>query len=117
MTKTELKNHLMSGGTLDQALNFGSGEDCEIFKADTFVLGDTVLYIPDTCLNNVPVTTSFDDEDSINDILNFCYTGDDFLAICEGDIELAECLFWSCTWQHPSSCINDMDVCSADRES
>lgn len=109
MTKTELKMHLLAGGTLEQVLEFGPGEDCEIYKAQDFETGDKVLYIPDTVLNQVPVNTPITNEEAIDDTLAICYSGDDFLAAAQGNLELAKRLFFSCTWQHPTSCLDDMD--------
>jgi len=109
MRKDSLRRHLLAGGTLDQALEFGPGEECEIFKSHVFEASDEVLYIPDTVLNGVPVSSPVAGKEDIENVLALCYTGNDFLDICKGNLELAKRLFWSCTWQHPSSCLDDMD--------
>ena len=42
-----------------------------------------------------------------NEILLSCYTGDDFIAVGEGDEEKAHRLFAYCDWQHPTSAYNE----------
>ena len=37
-----------------------------------------------------------------------CYTGNDFIDLCDGDVKLAERLFRYCDWQHPSSALNEV---------
>lgn len=120
MTKAELRVELMKGRTLDDILQFTDGQECTIFKADQFIPGDEVLYIPDIDLNQIPVdiNLSYDNsmadetndgwdpmtpEEQVKTVLSFCYTGDDFINECDGDEKLAERLFWYCDWQHPNS--------------
>lgn len=102
LTKNELRAELASGKTLDDILSFTSGQECMIFKADQFALGDTVLYIPDIHLNEIPTDRILTAEE-IDDVLDLCYTGNEFLEIAEGDVTDAVRLFFYCDWQHPGS--------------
>ncbi len=92
---------------MNDAFEFRSGQDCEIFKADAFVPGDEVIYIPDTDLNDIPLDEPIADDEAIEDVLDCCYTGNDFLAEVEGDADAAVRLFWFCDWQHPSSVVDE----------
>ena len=126
MTKQELREKLMSGQILDELFHFTRGQECLIFKADKFCAGDEIIYIPDIDLNEIPVDTNLSVDNSMMDELNrgwgpmtaqeqinlalsFCYTGDDFVDECGGDVEKAERLFWYCDWQHPSSAVDELD--------
>ena len=108
MTKTELKKRLEAGETLNELLAFCAGQECEIYKADDFEPGDTVLYIPDISLNLIPIHRALDLEE-IEEILEECFTGDDFIQECEGNVEKAESLFWYCDWQHPSAAVDELE--------
>lgn len=54
MKKQELREYLKAGYFMDDAFDFGPGQDCEIFKADHFESGDEIIYIPDVYLNMIP---------------------------------------------------------------
>ena len=54
-------------------------------------------------MNMIPLVTPITDDEVIDEVVDSCYTGNDFIEECEGDVELAERLFWYCDWQHPSS--------------
>ena len=108
MTKTEIAEKLRSGKALADILEFRSGDECEIFKEDRFLPGDTVLYIPDLRLNGL-VTDRTVSEEEIQNIIDNCYSGADFIAEANGDSELAKRLFLSCSWQHPSSVLPELD--------
>lgn len=119
MTKTELRELLRQGWTLDQLFQWTEGQDCMIFKADDFIPGDEVLYIPDLGLNDIPTDVKLNVDNSMNKddpgwpnmtaeeqirvVLSYCYTGADFIEQCEGDEALAYRLFWYCDWQNPCS--------------
>lgn len=107
MKKCELKARLEAGETLNGLLTFGPGQECEIFKADKFITGDEVIYIPDTWLNGINITKPISNLEELDEVLSNCYTGDDFVAECGGDVKKAEALFWFCDWQHPSSALDD----------
>lgn len=107
MTKQELREYLKAGCFMDDAFDFGPGQDCEIFKADRFEPGNEIIYIPDVYLNMIPQGTPVTDDDDIEEVVSNCYTGDDFLEQCGGDAEKAERLFWYCDWQHPSSAMDE----------
>lgn len=108
MTKAELAEKLRSGKALADILELRSGDECEIFKSDRFLPGDTVLYIPDLWLNEL-VTDRMASEEEIQDIIDNCYSGADFIAEAEGDLEFAKRLFMYCTWQHPSSALPELE--------
>ena len=103
ISKVDLKAALKSGATLESLLEFRAGQECEIYKAEKFLPGNTVLYIPDLSLNEIPIDRPITDPEELKDVLDRCYTGDDFIAECSGDAELAERLFWFCDWQTPSA--------------
>ena len=108
MTKTELKAALKSGKTMDELFHYTQGDECLIFKADKFALGDEILYIPDIDLNEIPMDEAITDNNAIEDILDCCYTGLDFARECvkaDTDKKYAERLFRFCDWQHPFSAL------------
>lgn len=105
LAKQELRSQLQHGHTLNDLLAFGSGQDCEIFKADKFYPGDVVIYVPDVFLNHIPLDRPITD---LEEVLNQCYTGQDFINECGGDTEKAEHLFCYCDWQHPSSAVDEL---------
>lgn len=109
MTKSELRNHLINGGRLDAVFTFGSGQECEIFKADKFQSSDEIIYIPDIWLNEIPITSPITEEEIMDDVIGCCYTGNDFIHECDGDAKLAERLFWYCDWQHPCSALPELE--------
>lgn len=108
MTKGELKAKLQAGEPLDGLFHWSIGQECVIFKADTFRAGADILYIPDVALNDLQLDNPASKEE-IEGIVRCCYSGDDFIRECDGDAELAERLFWYCDWQHPSSALPDVD--------
>lgn len=108
-TKDELRYVLEGGSTLMDLFEFRSGQECEIFKANRFVEGDEVIYIPDLSLNNININRPIEDSDELDDIMDHCYTGNDFLAECSGDRKLAERLFCYVDWQNPSSALPEVE--------
>lgn len=126
MTKAELRNELLKGKTLDSILRFRNGQDCMIFKADHFSVGDEILYIPDVDLNELPLDIDLSKDNSMMNefragflpmtaqeqvdlVLSYCYTGDDFINECDGDVAQADFLFHYCDWQHPSSALPEIE--------
>ena len=109
MTKNELRDRLKAGYTMDDIFIFSQGQDCLIFKADRFCAGEEIIYRPDLFLNQIPTGTPICDDETIDDVVGHCYTGQDFIDQCEGDADLAERLFAYCDWQHPSSAIPEID--------
>ena len=108
LTKQKLRLRLQQGHTLNDLLAFGPGQDCEIFKADKFQPGDVVIYVPDVALNHIPLNRPITDPEEFSEVLSSCYTGQDFIDECGGDVEKAERLFYYCDWQHPSSAIDEL---------
>lgn len=109
MTKAELREKLLGGAIMDDLFAFRNGKDCEIFKAARFGQGDDIIYIPDLALNLIPVTEPANDPKDVEEIVDCCYTGNDFIEECDGDVEKARHLFWYCDWQHPCSALPEID--------
>ena len=107
VTKERLRRHLEEGNCMDELLMFSCGQECTIFKADDIVFDDTIVYIPDVELNDIPIDRSVDCAE-IDFLLSYCYTGNDFLRECDGDAILARQLFDYCDWQHPSSALPEL---------
>jgi hypothetical protein len=109
MTKAELREKLLGGAVMDNLFAFRNGQDCEIFKATRFERSDDIIYIPDLALNLIPVTEPANGPEDVEEIVGCCYTGNDFIEECGGDVEKARHLFWYCDWQHPSSALPEID--------
>ena len=109
LTKDELRLALEGGAKLIDMFYFQPGQECEIFKAERFRAGDEIIYIPDLSLNEIPIDMVIDDQEAVEDILDSCYTGNDFLEECGGDQDLAERLFHYVDWQHPSSALPEVE--------
>lgn len=125
MTKAELKVYLLGGATLSEVLPLREGQDCTIFKADDFCTDDSIIYIPDIDLNEIPDNLDLSVDNSMSDasagkwysmsakeqislVLSYCYTGADFVELCGFDEALAYQLFLYVDWQHPSSALNEV---------
>lgn len=108
LTKRELSVRLQQGRTLNDLLAFGLGQDCETFKADRFHPGDAVIYVPDVALNQLPLERPITNPEELAEVLSSCYTGQEFIDTCSGDVEKAERLFYYCDWQHPSSAMDEL---------
>lgn len=102
-TKEALRNSLNHGMCLDECLKLVGGQECTIFKTERFFPTDIILYIPDLELNEINYEKENLTEEAINNIIDNCYSGKDFLDIVGGDIEKAKRLFDYVDWQHPSS--------------
>lgn len=100
MTKKELAEALQNGKIMCDLFQFLPGQECEVFKADGFKVGDEILYISDmyNCRLYIHPIKKMED---IEDILDCCYTGKDFVDAAGGDTILAEYLFNVCDWQSP----------------
>lgn len=107
MTKVDLRTYLKAGHIMDDVFTFKSGQECDIYKADQFELGDEIIYIPDISLNQIHPDIPITYDEDIEEVVHCCYTGNDFLAQCNGNREKAERLFWYCNWQHPSSAYDE----------
>lgn len=102
-TKDQLRHALLSGKTLSDLLSFSPGQECEIYKAPAFYPDNTVLYIPDIDLNEIPIAQPITDPEKLQEVLAYCYTGEDFLTEANGDKDAAKDLFMYVDWQNPSS--------------
>ena len=126
MTTLELKQGLLQGKHLDELLSLSDGQDCTIFKAESFCTDATILYIPDIILNEIPCSLDLSIDNSMCDasngkwgsltaseqvdlVLSYCYTGEDFVDECDGDEALAYRLFCYCDWQHPGSALPEVE--------
>ena len=106
MTKDKLREELAAGKTMDELFSYTPGDGCMIFKAETFKPGGEIIYIPDMELNRLATDRPATSEGDVENILDCCYTGDDFAFVCRAmgvDEKYAERLFHLCDWQHPSS--------------
>lgn len=100
MTKKELKNKLIKGLHLEIIFDFSDGQECLIYKGK-FEVSDEIIYIPDIDLNEIDIESVLDDEE-IENVIRNCYTGNDFVAECNGHEDLAKELFGYVDWQHPN---------------
>lgn len=100
MTVKELKKKLIKGYRLKDLFDFSDGQDCIIYKSD-FEITDDIIYIPDIDLNEINIDTKLNKEE-IKNVLNSCYTGNDFVEECNGYKDVAEELFEFVDWQHPN---------------
>lgn len=110
MTKDELRINLLAGKTMDELFQYSNGQECLIYKANAFATGPAIIYIPDISLNEIPMDSPLESEEKINDVISICYTGDDFVDECNGDVKFANRLFNYCDWQHPSSALPEIEL-------
>lgn len=106
MTKKELKEKLIAGAKLEQLFEFCDGQECLMYKQDSFEISDEILYIPDIMYYELvterPITDEEVHEKQIEWILHNCYTGEDFLSECNGHENVAKELFEFVDWQSPN---------------
>lgn len=100
VTKEQLKERLKNGEHLENIFQFTDGQECLIYKGD-FEVSDNIIYIPDIWLNELNTDSKATEED-IEDIINNCYTGKDFMEECHDVENVAETLFNIVDWQHPN---------------
>lgn len=100
MTKRELKEKLIIGSRLEDLFEFSDGQECLIYKGN-FEVSDQIIYIPDVNLNEIDTGSVLDNE-KIENVLDHCYTGNDFMTECNGHKNLARELFGFVDWQHPN---------------
>lgn len=115
MNKKTLKQELESGMPLDLILELTTGQcGCTIHKvlrADDIVQYldfDSVCYIPDMELNDIPYEKPQLSAKEIEDVLQECYTFQDFIDLCHGDVNKAKIVYENCDWQHPSAEYEEM---------
>ena len=101
MTKEYLRKELECGKALKDLFEFSDGQDCTIYKGK-FDLenAENIIYIPDIFLNDIDIETDFMTEMEIKNVLNNCYTTEDFMVEAQGHVNLAESLFNYVDWQH-----------------
>lgn len=113
MTKKELEDKILLGTPLGECFKFTSGQECEIFKADHFEPTDEILYIPDLSLNELDELVVYYNPIEALEVaerfIHCCYSGKDFVDLCDGDIQKAKRLFDYCDWQHPSSALPEIE--------
>ena len=110
MNAVELKMRLIAGNPLVQLFEFTAGQCCEIYKAKSvkrFRRNSDIIYIPDTSLNDIRTERPLYGEE-IDEALELCYTGEDFLAICDGDEAMARRVFDACDWQRPGTALDEL---------
>lgn len=73
MTKNELHKNLESGKTMDELFHYIDGQDCLIYKAETFTAGGEIIYIPDIHLNEIPMDRPTVSSEEIEAIISVCY--------------------------------------------
>lgn len=111
MTREQLKERLYNGECLNDLLEFTPGQECDIYKAKEWNPGDEVIYIPDIYLNEIPINRPLINSptrNEINEVISNCYTGRDFMELCDNNEELAKDLFDYVDWQHPSSALDEV---------
>lgn len=100
MNKKGLKARLEQGELLGDIFNFTVGQDCLIYKGK-FEISDNIIYIPDIYLNELETDAVAENEEDLNNILENCFTGNDFMEECNGCEKAAKALFGFVDWQHP----------------
>lgn len=100
MLKSELTNILKTGASLDFIFCFSNGQNCLIYKGN-FQVSDDIIYIPDIDLNDISINRKLSDEE-IENVIDHCYSGNEFIREFNGHIDIAEQLFLFVDWQHPN---------------
>lgn len=115
MNKRNIINRLMRGENIGDILLLRTGQECEIYKADSFLDTNDVIYIPDISLNNIKFAKDDIDEywtedEEVQRLKGDMYTGREFVEMCGGNRELAEELFNYVDWQHPGSVLDADEI-------
>ena len=102
ITKEYLRKELECGKALKDLFEFSDGQDSTIYKGK-FDLenAENIIYIPDIFLNDIDIDADFMMEMEIKNVLENCYTTEDFMEEAQGHVNLAESLFNYVDWQHP----------------
>lgn len=102
MTKEYLRKELECGKALKDIFSFTDGQDSTIYKGK-FDLenAENIIYIPDVFLNDIDIEADFMTEREIKNVLENCYSTEDFMVEAQGHVNLAESLFDYVDWQHP----------------
>lgn len=102
ITKEYLRKELECGKCLKDLFEFSDGQDCTIYKGK-FDLenAENIIYIPDIFLNDINIDTDFLTEMEIKNVLENCYSTEDFMEEAQGHVNLAKDLFNYVDWQHP----------------
>lgn len=108
VTRRQLARGLKTGMALRLLLTIRPGQGCEIVKAPAFEPGDTVIYMPDLWLHEIPTDEPVTDTATRDCILDLTFTGDMFLKLCGGDMGLAKEVFDYCDWQHPATALDEI---------
>ena len=72
MTKKELAEALENGKTMCELFQFSLGQECDVFKADDFKVGDEILYISDmyNCRLYIRPIKGMDDNHSLMTVIS-----------------------------------------------
>ena len=108
MTKSELRRQLRYN-PLHNIVTLTWGQEAPIYKASAFQPGEDVIYIPDLSVHGLWFTERPCDDEEMDALLALCFTGDDFVEECGGDVEKAERLFWYVDWQCPNSAVDELE--------
>ena len=103
MTKEQIKCELEKGKALSEILPFTTyGQECMIFRSDDWSLTD-VIYVPDLFPHDLNKYENISgDEEKIEKMLGFCYTGENIIEECYGYELIAKAFFydgdldWAC---------------------
>ena len=102
MTKEYLRKELECGKCLKDIFSFIDGQDCIIYKGKFDLENvENIIYIPDIFLNDIDIDADFMTEMEIKNVLENCYSTEDFIEEAQGHVNLAESLFAYVNWQHP----------------
>lgn len=112
MNRYKLKEQLQSGITLESIFKFTEGQDCMIYKGD-FMRSDDIIYIPDLDLNEIATDRTLTNEE-IEEAIEKCYSGWNFIDICNNHENVAKALFDFVDWQHPRT--QDLTECYDEEE-
>ena len=101
MTKEYLRKELECGKCLKEIFEFSDDQDCTRyigrFDLDN---AENIIYIPDIFINNIDIETDFLTEREIKNVLENCYSTEDFIKEAQGHVSFAERLFSLVNWQY-----------------